>query len=155
MASSESKHRRLWLEKTYGSLYELETFGDRHSCAYCGDLRELLDHCPPLHLVDKLTIKQVRKLDIPMILVPCCSQCNRMLGGRHLPRYEDRLAFLYRKVSDKVERCSIWSSSELENLTGELQRMVTARQVHIRREYLNRLRGIEERLIRLHSGPVG
>jgi hypothetical protein len=90
--------------------------------------------------------KYFRDIDVPLVMYPCCNACNRELGHRHLLTYEDRLLHLYRALQRKVEGKTLWTSEEINSLTGNLKRMVSARQAHIRRELVSRLRGVEARL---------
>lgn len=137
----------------YGGLYTFETFGDRLRCAYCGDVRECVDHVPPLYIVDKHGTDELRSMGVELITVPCCNPCNQELGARPLATYEERLNFLYLRLLDKVEnKHGIWSEQEInEELTGNLRRMVAAKHNIFMREVIQRLRGIEERISSLEG----
>lgn len=132
----------------FGSLYTFESFGDRLSCAYCGDVRECIDHIPPLSVVAKYGTDAMRERGIDLMTVPSCNPCNRDLGGRPLATYEERLLFLYERLVQKIEKKEgIWSADEIDKeLTGNLKRMVEAKHRIFMREVVHRLRGIEEKI---------
>ena len=147
---TKSKNRNLNLE-LYSSLYSFRTFGDRLSCAYCGDVREGVDHIPPLSVVASVTPAKLRKLEVDLISVPCCSTCNGTLGGRKIGTYEERLHFLYSRLQAKLESSVFWSNDEIDELSGNLRVMVLSKQLQLRRECLLRLRGMERSLSRLKN----
>ena len=146
--SSCDKSRRLHIQ-LFDHLYEFDPKGDRLACAYCGDVRETIDHIPSISVVAKVGTKQLRKKGIKTIKVPCCRACNQELGALHLATFEERLGYLYDRLLRRTEKSSIWSPDELDELAGELKRMIGAKQEHIRREVLVRLRGMEKRLASL------
>lgn len=90
---------------------------------YCGDFRECLDHVPPLHVVDLVTPKVLRENNVEFMKVPCCTDCNDILGSKHLATLSERINFIYNKLVNKLEGETLWSDDEIEELTGNLKRM--------------------------------
>jgi hypothetical protein len=142
------KQRRKQLIRDYGSLYTFHSMGDRMACAYCGDVRETVDHIPALAVVDRVTPEKLRENKIKMITVPCCRACNQALSYRMLGSYEERLGFLYKRLLDKAQTANYWTAGEIEEaeIHGELKRMIEARSAHTKREILVRLRGMEKNI---------
>lgn len=141
MKNSNKQRRKN--EKLYGHLYSMASVDNRLICAYCGDTRGALDHIPPLsraHQFDKTLIKI---LDIEFVLYPSCTACNSALGEKPIYRFEERCLFLYEKLQLKMNTVTLWHVDEINELEGHLKTMVKARQLQIRRELINRIRGLE------------
>ena len=139
--------------KHYGRLYQADLSHGRLTCAYCGDVRECLDHCPPISLIERIGVKALKERHVDFILYPCCNKCNKILGSRLLANYEERLSYLYEYTQNSLDGKIFWTKEELSELGGELRRMVEARQKVLRHEYVIRLRGMEENLNRLTRKP--
>lgn len=139
------------LIKTYHHLYEFHDLGHRLQCAYCNDVRETLDHVPPISLVHKMTPTIMRERGVKFILLPACKHCNQILSSRPLANYEERLLFVYNRTQDYLEDKTFWSDDDLKELTGNLKRMIEAKQLTLRREYMIRLRGMEYNLVRVEE----
>jgi len=140
-----SKNRNLMLAR-YGGFYEFQDFGDRMKCCYCGDIREAIDHIPALSVVDGVGMKEIRKRKIKLITVPSCWSCNSRLHDKPLATYSERLVYLYNDLQNKLDKSVLWSKEDLDELGGNLKKMVVAKQLQIRRELLLRLRGMEARM---------
>lgn len=150
MSKNNSKARK-HLELLYGELYEFKHNGDRLSCYYCGMPRYCLDHVPPISLVGKIGTKKLKELEIEFYKVPCCDFCNSALGSVRLISEEERLVFLYNHINKKIEKQALWSSSEIEELTGNLRNMIAGRQNRIRNELITRLKAIEKRIAEIEN----
>jgi hypothetical protein len=151
MKAQPNKTRRHY-EKVFGHLYTFKGMDNRLSCAYCGDTRATVDHIPPISLVAKIGTKELRKRDVELITVPACKTCNATLAARPLATYEERLVFMYNKTIDQMESKTFWSDDEMNELGGRLKQMVVAKQMHLRRELTERLRGMERNLAKMASG---
>jgi len=105
------------------------------------------------YIAEKYSLSELRKIEfnIGLFLYPACRWCNQTLGAKELFTYEERLLFLYHKLHEKLDMCTLWSNEEIEELDGELKRMIKARQIQIRREYLMRLRGVEINIARIDT----
>lgn len=60
-------------------------------CIYCGDPKEEIDHCPPIQWVKILGPDQFDNF----YKVPCCLECNRVLGAKDLFKVTERQIFIY------------------------------------------------------------
>jgi hypothetical protein len=142
-----SRKDRKNLEKLYNNLYIVKYFGKPESCVYCGADRNCLDHVPPLSVVDKIGTKFIRENDIELIKVPCCNKCNTVLGAKMLGTLSERIRYLYDYYLNKFEKEVLWDKEEIEELEGNLKQMVRSRQIKLRREVMDRIRGLEESLL--------
>ena len=151
MSRKSCRKVRKALLAAYSSLYTFKSYGDRLRCAYCGDVRESVDHIPPISVVDAVTPAKLRELEVDLISVPCCLACNNTLGALKLGTYEERLHYLYHNLQIKMESSVFWSNAEIEGLAGNLQSMVLNRQLVLRAECLLRLRGMERAMCALEN----
>lgn len=136
--------------KQFGHLYTFEDYGDRLTCAYCGDVREHVDHIPPISLLRSEEITDMKERGIEFITVPACALCNVALGNKPLWTFEDRVLFLYERLLTKADGAVFWSDEEInESLSGQLKREVISQQAALRRDLIDRLRGLENRLCNL------
>ena len=137
----------------YHHLYERHYLEEGYVCMYCGEPADTLDHIPPLSVMRLLDAERRRKDGIVCSLVPCCRECNLVLGGRHLLTVADRLEFLekhYEKKFDKQE--SFWSDDEINELGFSLRNFVKAKQQKLNR-YIDMIRNIQLRMINTDTHP--
>ncbi len=80
--------------------------------------------------------------------------CNTELGAKRFGTYEERLHFMYERLQLKIEKETLWSKDELDELQGNLKRMITARQLTLKKELINRLRGVESNILAIDNGLV-
>ncbi len=144
----KDKHR-VFLERMYGDCYEFDPGKDRLKCFYCGDVRECVDHMPPLSVVDRIGIQALRKRDVTLKTVPCCKACNHALGDRPVANFEERLAFLHEYYVRKAKGTAVWTEEDLNELQGHLRRMVENRNQSFIREIVMKLLGIRDSLCNL------
>lgn len=110
-----------------GSLYRRVYGFDMDRCAYCNDLRQNLDHVPPLSVAVNLDLEEAKKDKIKLLLYPCCNYCNQILGSRKLYTYEERLMFLYNHTIRKIKtENKLWSLDEIKEHGPNLKQMVVA-----------------------------
>jgi hypothetical protein len=98
--------------------------------------------------------KERKRFGIPAALVPCCDECNRILGDRVLVNVEDRLLYLesyYDKYLNKQK--SMWTDDEIEELGPSLQDMVRSRQEKLQR-FVHKIRAIQLRQIKVETHPT-
>jgi hypothetical protein len=144
-----SKRNRDILLRTYGQLYSRLENCSLDDCWYCNDVRQELDHCPPLKHVDGLNIDKFVKGGGKLCLIPCCRECNSILGDKPLFNPEERLAYLYDKYLGKVDKFfSDWSEDEIEELGPTLKRSVLAKQKLVN-GWIEKSRNIETNILRL------
>lgn len=141
--SSAKSERRLHLS-IFGRMYDFYSGKNRLLCVYCGDTREAIDHIPAISTVAKVGAKKLREKGVKFFTVPCCNACNTALGGRHLVNFEERILFLYNHYQGKIESKTLWSQAEIDELSGNLRQMIKAKQDNLRRELIQKLRGVEK-----------
>lgn len=151
MKTSKSTKLRQLSVKLFDHLYTFDDKGERLLCAYCGDVRQSIDHIPPISLVGERGTVGLKKMGAEFIKVPCCHVCNNTLNARRIITYGERLAFLYNRLAKAVDAKAWWNNAEIDELSGELKRMVKAKQTHNHRELFLRFRNMERNLAKLHS----
>ena len=152
MAKSNSKRQEL--HKLHNHKYTRHYTNEGYYCFYCNDPAECLDHVPPLSLIDNMPYKERKRFGIPAALVPCCDECNRILGDRVLVNVEDRLLYLesyYDKYLNRQK--SMWTNDEIEELGPSLQDMVRSRQEKLQR-FVHKIRAIQLRQIKVETHPT-
>ena len=130
-----------------GQLYEFSYIDSRLKCVYCDFQRECVDHVPPVSLAANIGTKEIFKSGISLQTVPCCRSCNSLLGAKKLFNYEERLSHLYEAYNQKLQSSTLWGDDEIEELSGNLKRMICAKQKHLRNEIVARIRSIEINLL--------
>jgi hypothetical protein len=112
---SGSKQIRKALLAIYGKSYK-RWFHDEPGCFYCGDIAQVIDHCPPVIWADQ-TANGDKKIRIYHWLIRACYDCNARLGSRALLSAHDRIVFIARKLESEYERRnSMWSDKEIAEM---------------------------------------
>lgn len=91
-------------------------------CAYCGAPAGTVDHVPP---------RTAAGNGAKHWLVPCCSECNSLLGARPLYTVEERQHFLagaIRRRYEKVLRVPRWTAEELSEVGPSLRMSILSTQ---------------------------
>lgn len=73
-------------------------------CAYCGDVKECLDHVPALTWVGSMGTDHFRSSGTPFLLVPACLECNALLGSVGLFDMDERKAFISGALRDRYRQ---------------------------------------------------
>ncbi len=108
--------------------------GDVQICSYCGDPANTKDHVLPLIWADN-------QLEGQHIIVPACSDCNAMAGGKKFVGIYEKLRWLHKRLAKKYARvlCTPdWSEEELEGLDLVLRTYVE-NSLELRTRTLERL----------------
>lgn len=66
-------------------LYYTKKFRWLNTCVYCGQPATCKDHVFPLHISAKLNMQSDRvrfELKGGLYIVPCCTSCNQIAGGK-------------------------------------------------------------------------
>jgi hypothetical protein len=95
-------------------------------CVYCGDWYQCLDHYIPVNWTEKPRSR--RAADV----VPCCVECNSILGGRPLFGLRDRARYLvlaYTKRLAPYNRIPEWTERELSELEYNLRTMIRSAMI--------------------------
>lgn len=97
-------------------------------CYYCGATADNTDHIPPQSARRRI-IDLGLSLKFPEIEVPCCSECNSLLGARALWTPALRKRFIKSALAKKYARflkLPSWTDSELAQLGANLQQATLA-----------------------------
>lgn len=131
------------------------TFGD---CTYCGMPADTVDHLTPVSYSRPRRPGYTPSSCGPT--VPCCRECNTLLGAVALFTVAERAAELSDRLESryrKVLGAPVWNEEELVALGPSLEASIRAKQF-LRLELLERLRntqavayGVLERAIPLHE----
>ena len=93
------------------------------ACRYCGLAADGVDHIPPQSARER--IKELGMSDrFPDVEVPCCGECNSLLGARALWTVGRRKRFIKTALSRRYRRflrLPAWSNAELSRLGPSLQ----------------------------------
>lgn len=145
-----SERNRLY--RTYNTLYNRHYIEEGYVCIYCNSPAETLDHVPPLAWIEPFGLETLRKSGIPLSTVPCCRECNGLLGDRKLLTVEDRLEYLEKKYNSLFDKLVRWSDDELEDMGESFQKSIRAQRW--REDDLSRkIRAIEQRIVRPWTLP--
>jgi hypothetical protein len=102
-------------------------------CYYCGEPAGSVDHVVPQSMLEMLRImgddavSSVLARHGRRMTVPCCMECNSVLGNKYFDTLEKRKAHLKQRMRQrykKILRMPDWSDRELGQLGGRLQEHV-------------------------------
>lgn len=150
MANNKERDR---LRKIYGHLYKRHFITEGYKCFYCGETGQCLDHVPALTTLEGLPKDYMKRNKIPYSLLPCCFECNKILGDRNIINVLDRLLYLesYYEAHLKKQK-SKWDKDEIEELGENLQKFVKHRQEKLD-IYIQKIRAIHLRQLKPESYP--
>lgn len=141
------------LIQLHGHKYKRHFISEGFYCFYCADPANVLDHVPPLTVMDNLDYDYRRKNDIPCSLITCCNECNTALGNKKLFTVMDRLVFLESYYDVKLQKQrNLWTDDEIDELGRNLKDFVRARQEMASR-FMYKIRAIQNRQIRPETFP--
>jgi hypothetical protein len=111
------------------SYYTLHPWAPKDVCYYCGVPASTVDHAPPINWVVALGALALQEQGAQFLKVPCCQQCNSMLGAQKYFSLKQRKAYIASALREKyrtLRSIAEWSEEELEQLDGELESFVRA-----------------------------
>lgn len=100
-------------------------------CTYCGDSATSVDHVVPLTYASPTGNRKGVNPDIRKKAVPCCCECNSLLGSKSYFTISERAEFLSQRLAvrhRKLLALPIWSDEEIDLLRGNLRQNVKANQ---------------------------
>ncbi len=89
-------------------------------CTYCGLVATTDDHFPPLAFTGSTGAG---------FIIPCCHECNCVLGANHPNSFSGRVAYIKTKIrrrNRKVLAHIEWSDEELAQISPKLSREYAA-----------------------------
>ena len=107
--------------KTISNRYQKYDFFKNGTCTYCGRTADCLDHVP------SMIISYISHPDVPHMIVPSCSLCNSLLGGRSLNTIYNRALFLlnrYELYYKSDLNIPEWEDCELKEMGPIMQQAI-------------------------------
>lgn len=115
----------------YGDLYTFFQHNPQNpfTCFYCGDTASCMDHVPPLSRVDDYRALRLRHEYY--IKVPCCNECNSVLGNSLQIHIIDRVCDAHDILENRHKKhlkCKAWTKQALDyaQFRGRLKSYVLA-----------------------------
>ena len=101
-------------------------------CYYCGLAATIKDHVIPKFILKGMersgnTKAYAKLLERRILLVPCCDECNLLLGASYQRTLEDRKKQLKSKLRKKYKmllKAPDWSDEELDELGPGLHKYI-------------------------------
>ena len=132
MAKTSQKDRRL-REKAFGHYYSKHPFCNLERCYYCGDYLEnngIGDHVPPISWAFALGYSYMVEVEsAPFIIVPCCKNCNSILGSKKYFTLRERKSYIASWLRTKyrdLRAAKEWEDDEIEGLGDGLRNFINS-----------------------------
>jgi hypothetical protein len=132
MSKNSNKDRRL-REKAFGHYYKKHPFCDLDRCYYCGDyLSEngVGDHVPPISWAFALGYSyMVENESAPFLIVPCCKDCNVILGNKKYFTLRQRKSYIAEYLRSKyrsIRAIKEWEDEEIDELGDGLRNFISS-----------------------------
>tara|TARA_R110000744_G_C18865641_1_gene504561 strand:- start:35 stop:445 length:411 start_codon:yes stop_codon:yes gene_type:complete len=96
-------------------------------CTYCKDIADTLDHVIP-HSYVATNSKQIRTYNKNEV-VPCCRECNSLLGSKLYFTIAERADYLYttyKKRYKKLLSIPEWDENDLKEIKNNLKKYIEA-----------------------------
>ena len=133
-------------ELIYHRLYVPLPYSIPSVCAYCGLPSASLDHCPPLSTAYSFGTEYLIANKVSLYLIPSCFECNVLLGSKVLLNYQERKAFIAKRLRRRYARIlklPAWSDDDIDGLGRGLKSMVKTNE-SLRKLTVRRLAFAEE-----------
>lgn len=102
-------------------------FGIPHTCTYCGEYADTIDHCIPYSVLRNETRKKNKLLGF---CCPACKECNCLLGNKVFTTFQERVLFVNRTLKKKYgAHRVVWDKEELEEISGNLKKYIQAENI--------------------------
>lgn len=111
-----------------------------YDCTYCGAPADTVDHVTPISYNYTARSKNAKHMGGER--VPCCRECNGLLGAKALfsvPERAQEVAECLERRYRKEINAPIWEEKDLIKLGDSLQKQIRAKQ-YLRLEALERIR---------------
>ena len=110
-------------------------------CTYCGDVSECRDHVVPVSFTSNIPARKRGKTN-KKDTVPCCTECNSLLGNKLLTTVETRAAYLIGVMELRYANLletPYWSQEDLDDL-GYTMRSDIENTLNHKRNIIDRLK---------------
>lgn len=145
--------RRMMLAQ-YGHLYFRHLDAGADLCFYCGERRECLDHRPPIDSLAANGPQSLREARIPMVLLPCCRDCNQRLGSRPLLTALEACTYLRETLEQAYEKgTTLWSEEDEKPMSPMFRKLIKARR-QAAQQLVSRVRFLQQREIEHELMPT-
>ena len=116
----------------FSKLSHLYTRIKTNSCIYCGDLCNSVDHVPSIHSVDRLGTLHFDNLNVVLLAVDSCIECNVVLKDSPAYTVLDRVKLLAKRYKKKYKSdldTPVWSVEEIDELDYSLSSYIEQRMI--------------------------
>ena len=99
------------------------------SCMYCGEAATLFDHAIPRLYCGRTASRTTHAGNEPGLKVPCCNECNVILGSRIFKNLVERKRFVHHRLLVRLQKYSNhveWDTEEMGVLGKNLHHTVDA-----------------------------
>lgn len=117
------------LERRFHHLYAPLPYAKRTVCWYCGDAADTRDHCPSLLTLYEMGADTMRRNSVELLLIPCCRECNSLLGAAPVLLPDKRGFWCNEKIQRryfKTLNAKTFDEYDLEEFTGRLKQSIEA-----------------------------
>ena len=95
-----------------------------NNCTYCGEPSDTKDHVTPVseYQISRKNVSYSRDK-----VIPCCKECNNVLGNINVFRISERANYLYHRYRDKYKRhinLPRWSKDEILSQSKNVQQSI-------------------------------
>jgi hypothetical protein len=102
------------------------------NCFYCGQLGDGTDHAVPIAYTTRngRGTRRQGDLDNGHLRVPCCRECNSLLGSKLFDSIQARAAYLARKLKNRYRlllSAPQWTDQEIAEVGPSLRAMILAK----------------------------
>lgn len=136
----KNQERKRALQRV-GGFYKKHPLIRPDVCFYCGLSHPPdIDHTPPLSWAYALGPSWFFDRNVNLWLIPCCRECNSLLGDKPIHTAKDRKRFIAGRLEERYQEFlqhPKWTDDEIGELTGklrkEMQKYMDDKRVMVRR----------------------
>ena len=94
------------------------------TCTYCGEPCDTMDHVVPVSVseVSRKTAKWTEEH-----VVPCCRECNTLLGNSYILTVWERASFIEKKLENRYKKilaCPEWDEEDLKEMAYKFRKRI-------------------------------
>ena len=112
-------------------------FDESNHCYYCGMPADTTDHAIPqviLRTIDRIADPDIYRRMVlrRRLTVPCCSQCNSLIGAKYQKSLEERKKYLKARLRRKYKKLlnmPKWTETEINEMGGRMQEYIRESQL--------------------------
>ncbi len=104
-------------------------FDESNYCYYCGMPADTIDHAVPqsiLRMIDRIADPDIYRRMIlrRRLTVPCCNECNSVIGPKYQKSLEERKKFLKSKLKRRYKKLLAmpdWTEREISEMGDHMR----------------------------------